>query len=78
MTYENMEELVNKLDDLREAITRTVPDSRPRSIALTRLDECTLWLTSVFSAMLVEGEAPEHVMSDEWRTTDARSVPHHL
>lgn len=65
MTYENMAELVNKLDDLRETITRTVPDSRPRSIALTHLDECTLWLTSVFSGMLVEGEAPERVMSDE-------------
>lgn len=24
------------------------------------------------------GEAPAHVMSDEERTTDARSVPHHL
>ena len=29
-------------------------------------------------AILEKGEAPAHVMSDEERTTDARSVPHHL
>lgn len=35
-------------------------------------------LREALRAILEKGEAPAHVMSDEERTTDARSVPHHL
>lgn len=40
-------------------------------LEMKRLRDC-------LRAILSRGEAPAHVMSDEERITDARSVPHHL
>jgi len=34
----------NKLLDLRQDIEELYAESRPRSLALTKLDECGLWL----------------------------------
>lgn len=33
-------------DALRQEIDRTYPHSRERSLALTKLDECGLWLSA--------------------------------
>jgi hypothetical protein len=41
----NYSEKTSKIqDELRSEILRSFPDSRERSIALTKLEECYLWL----------------------------------
>jgi hypothetical protein len=48
--------VANELSELRVKIELTYPANRERSLALTKLDECIMWLSR---AKLNYGEAPE-------------------
>lgn len=51
--------VANELSELRVKIELTYPANRERSLALTKLDECIMWL---LRAKMGSGEAPAHGM----------------
>lgn len=54
--------IIRNLEGMEKIIERAYFPGRARSLAITKLDECILWLTC---AKLKSGEAPEHVTNDD-------------